>query len=158
METIAFRSPSIMSRFFRFFLVTIDAYAAGMAEYRKMNVPRLENERNFSVSLRNFESLRQATVDELVEMKEDIRHRWFLSAFKECCDVWHSVVVAVVVTCLPLNILIRPLIWYFVFFAAGVVTPLKHGRRFSEHRCIRSRRNCASGGHRCANSSLSAIE
>lgn len=126
------------------FLSVLRGYATGMIVYHQNNCTDGDRWNLFKTSLK-------ASIDELFEVFDELRHGRWKSLFDELADLWHTIVVLGVRTFLPMNVQTRPWIWYIVFFWAGIKTPWKHGTRYLDHRCIRSAKHCKTKDHVCSN-------
>jgi hypothetical protein len=121
-------------------------YAIGIAEFQRLNPFESDNLRDtVSTSIK-------VTMDEVDEMVDEIKAGEWTRAFFEMADVLHSIAVSLILILLPRKWIEAPWIWYVVFVASGIITPMKHGERFIRHGCVRSEKNCASGKHRCRSS------
>lgn len=126
------------------FLSILHGYAIGMIVYHQNNCTDGNRWNLFVESLK-------AMFDELIEVMDELRHCQWKALFDELADLWHTCVVLVVRTFLPLKMQTSLWLWCIVFFWAGVKTPLKHGSRYLHHQCIRSEKHCKTKDHSCAN-------
>ncbi len=97
----------------------VDSYARGMAAYSIYNTPptRLELISQASKAIR----------EESIEAYEELKALRLYAFIEEMCDVWHTIILALAMSILPDRV---PAVWVPIFFIAGVMSPMKQGRRY----------------------------
>jgi hypothetical protein len=125
----------------------IHGYAIGMINYNETN------DKNSTRQLLLL-NLIPALFEELREYMHDLVNFRFMNAFLELNDVYHTIIVTLVMLFSPKFITNQVYIWYLVFFWSGILTPAKHGLRYLKYGCIRSLNNCKNNEHNCINNYL----
>ena len=125
----------------------IHGYSIGMARYREQNDNNLTRT---SIILK----LLSAIYDEFREYMHDLLNFRFINAFLELNDMFHTIVVGLLMFFLPYSITKKTYIWYLVFFWSGIFTPTKHSLRYLKYGCIRSLNHCRINDHNCINNNL----
>ena len=125
----------------------LHGYSIGMAKYRELNDKNLTRKLAIQNSLLSIN-------EEFIEYVNDLKKLNLKNAFYELCNVYHTLVVALVSVIFPSYITRKSYIWYLVFFWSGILTPVKHSRRFLKYGCIKSLNRCKINDHNCINNNL----
>ena len=107
----------------------LGGYVTGMATFRTMNWQGSDETRNMFISM----------CDEAKELWVEICQRDFVKALDEACDVWHATLNTISVA--TLGSWMRTPWPYYVIYLLAWSTSEKHGTRWNEYHCIRSKGN-----------------
>ena len=117
------------------------AFTKGMSQYAKFN-----DNGNEEYEVDKFW---KSLCDEYDEFIVDVNKCNIIGIFLELCDMWHSLILYVIVKYCGTKILMQQYIWLIIFWLVLPIA-IKHGFRYIMYGCIRNHKNKNNIDHFCS--------